>query len=432
MSLFKLSPIGLGSAAVESLPSYLVRLASVHALSPNELRALVLNRYAHDSRCSDEMVRPEYAIPRLIHLLRPTSFNATLVRELEAATSIAGLSATTFLALGREFGRQRRVFRDHVAWCPLCFQEQIQSGQPAYWQLLWGFRDYCTCHLHMCQLVSLCPSCGSRQDSLVMRGSIDACVRCGMQLSTESTAAFSPPHEQHYVEDLVDLVAGISAEPTFVLSQEAARKCVDALFDEVWKREQERRLWEMVPRDDCISIACGDKELTLPVLRRVAYRLGVSLYGILSGRLQPVTKVLDSAWLIDLPANLRPCPRRRRINREEFLKRLVAARKSFQESPPLSRLAVAAATTTGAIEYRFPAFAEEVKSAYQRLVSDRRQRKEEIARTLVFEFLSGSQEMSRKSAQRYVASRSNLPKNLVRRLVSKHVPAAGSIKSAQY
>jgi len=427
MSLFKLFPIGVGSAAVESLPSYVVRLAGVHALSPNELRALVLNRYAGDPRCCDEMVRSAYAIPRLIDLLRPTSFNTTLVENLEAATGLVGLSATTFLPLGREFGRQRRVFRNHIAWCPLCLEEQVQVGQPAYWQLLWGFRDYNTCHLHRCQLASRCPCCGGRQDSLAMRGSLDACVRCGMQLSSEVTPKSSQSHEQHYVQDLVDLVAGISAEPTSTLNQEAARECVDALFDEVWKREEERRLWDMVPRDDCISIACGEKELTLPVLRRVAYRLGVSLYGILSGRLEPVTQVLDPAWLMDLPVNLRPRPKRRRIDRQDLLKRLVAARKSFQEPPPLSKLAVAAKTTTGAIEYHFPAFSEEVKSAHKRLVSDLRQRKEEIARTLVFEFLAGSREISRKSAQRYLARKSDLSKNHIRRLVARYVPPAGRV-----
>ncbi|WP_240451115.1 hypothetical protein [Wenzhouxiangella sp. XN201] len=201
------------------------------------------------------------------------------------------------------------------------------------------------------------------------------------------------------------------------------------MFDEVWEREEERRLWELVPRDDCISIACGDKELTLPVLRRVAYRLGVSLYGLLSGRLEPVTKVLDPAWLMDLPANLRPRPKRPRIHRQEFLERLVAARKSFQEPPPLSKLAVAAKTSTGAIEYHFPAFAEEVKSAYQRLVNDRRQRREEMARTLVFKFLADSREISRKSAQRYLARRSDLSKNHIRRLVARYVPPAGKIRS---
>jgi hypothetical protein len=250
-----------------------------------------------------------------------------------------------------------------------------------------------------------------------------------MQLSEEVVPESNQSREQYYVQDLVDLVAGISDQPTPILSQEAARRCVDALFDEVWEREEERRLWELIPRDDCISIACGDKELTLPVLRRVAYRLGVSLYGLLSGHLDPVTRVLDPAWLMDLPANLKPRPKRRRIHRGEFLKRLVAARKSFHEPPPLSGLAVSAKTTTGAIEYHFPAFAEEVKSAYQRLVSDRRQRKEELARMLVFRFLARSRGVSRKSAQRYLARRSNLSKNHIRRLVARYVPPAGRVRS---
>ncbi len=421
MSLFKLHPIGVGTPKVESLASYFVRLASIHALSPNELRALVLNRYSDDFRCADEFVRPEYAIPQLNHLIRPTSFNAELVRDLEAATDIGGLSATTFLVLGREFGRQRGVFRDNVAWCPLCFDEEIAFGQQPYWHLVWGLKDYSKCHLHDCNLEDKCPSCGAWQNTLSMRGCLSSCFSCGTRLNTRAGAKASPASDTVYVQDLVGLVAGISENPTLALRQEAARKCVDALFDEVWRREEERRLWELVPRDDCISIVCGDKELTLPVLRRVAYRLGVSLYGILTGKVEPVNKVLDPAWLIDLPPNLRPRPKRRRINRTKLLERLEAARRSFDEPPALSRVASRAKTSTGAIEYHFPAFAQDVKTAYRQFRDDKRQRNEEIGRTLIFRYLAESSRVSKKSAQRYVASKSNLSKNHIRRLVTRYL-----------
>jgi hypothetical protein len=163
-------------------------------------------------------------------------------------------------------------------------------------------------------------------------------------------------------------------------------------------------------------------------LRRAAYRLGVSLYGLLSGRIEPVTRALDPAWLMDLPSNLAPRPKRRKIDRPELLEALTSARRSFQEPPPLSQLAAAAETTAGAIEYHFPAFAAEVKSAHQRLVRDRRQRKQELARTLIFRFLAEARQVSRKAAQRYVADRSELSKNQIRELVARYVPPAGGIR----
>ena len=432
MKLFKILPLGLGSSVVESLPSFFIRLASVHALSPNELRSLILNRYAGDAGCKDEMVRPQYAIPSLSQLVRPTEFTGKFVADLQSVGDFGELSTTTLLALGKRFGRQRGVFRDNLSWCPECFREQLASGQNAHLYLLWGFRDYGICHLHGCQILQRCPTCDSKQNSLKMRGELHICVQCGDNLASVGAIPPGSGQEGVYVKDLVDLASGISAEPGRVLSQESARKCVDMLFDEVWRREEEKQLWEMIPRDECISIVCGDKDLTLPVLRRIAYRLGVSLYQLLCGRLEPVTRALNPSWLMELPTNLQPRPKRRRICREKFLKRLITARDKFQEPPPLSSVAKAAGTSTGAIEHHFPAFATEIKSKYRKMKDADRQRREEMARTLVFEFLAGSQKMSRKSAQRYVASRSNLPKNLVRRLVSKHVPAAGSIKSAQY
>lgn len=112
-----------------------------------------------------------------------------------------------------------------------------------------------------------------------------------------------------------------------------------------------------------------------------------------------------------------------------ILKRLVTARDELQGSPALSVLAKAAGTSTGAIEYHFPAFATEVKLKYRKMKDSARQRKEEIARTLVFEFLAGSRVISRKSAQRYVARRSDLSKNHIRRLVTRYVPPAARVRS---
>lgn len=251
---------------------------------------------------------------------------------------------------------------------------------------------------------------------------------CGSSLIGRGASRPKRGDEGIYYQDLVGLVAGINEYPNQLLSQKAAQHCIDELFSEVWRREEEKQLWEALPRDECISIVCGEKELTLPILRRVAYRLGVDLYQILAGRLQPVTQVLDPRWLAELPDNLKPRPKRPRICRKELLQRLRGARNSKGGPQPLKAIAKAAGTSTGAIEYHFPSFAEEVKSAYQQELSKRRQQKEELGRVLIFQFLAYSKQGSRKAAQRYLASKSDLSKNHIRALVAKYVPSASKVE----
>lgn len=424
MKLFQLHPYGIGSSEVESVSSFLIRLATLHGLSVNELRVLTLNRYSEQPGFSDERVRSNSAIQALSHLVRPTRFTRQLVEQLTEATQQRRIASMTFLPLGDEFGRQKGVFKTDIAWCPLCFSEQAELDQAPHLQLIWSIRDYRTCHLHKCELIERCAHCQSKQNSCRFRRSIGQCVSCGVSLVGLGASRPKRGSEGIYYQDLVGLVAGINENPNQLLSQKAAQNCVDELFSEVWRREEEKRLWDMLPRDECISIVCGEKELTLPVLRRVAYRLGVDLYQILAGRLQPVTQVLDPGWLAELPDNLKPRPKRPRICRKELLQHLRSARNSKDGPQPLKAIAKAAGTSTGAIEYHFPSFAEEVKSAYQQELSKRRQRKEELGRVLIFKFLAHSDRRSRKAAQRYLASESDLSKNQIRALVAKYVPPA--------
>lgn len=176
MKLYRLHPYGIGSSEVESVSSFLIRLATLHGLSVNELRALTLNRYTEDSRSADERVRSAYAIQKISHLVRPTDFARQIAEQLTAATQQRRIASMTFLPLGDEFGRQKGVFRNNIAWCPLCFSEQSELGQMPHLQLIWSIRDYCICHLHKCEIIERCPHCQSKQNSCKFRWSIGQCV----------------------------------------------------------------------------------------------------------------------------------------------------------------------------------------------------------------------------------------------------------------
>ena len=422
MRLYQIFPYGVGTPEVESFSSFLLRLATLHALSPNELLSVLQSRFGVDYNRVDERVRSDFVIPRLAHLVRPTEFSKLLVELVQMATGVTCLRETTLLALGRDFGRQKAVFRNDLAWCPLCLEEQHKAGQSAHLHLVWSFQDYEYCHAHQCEVIDRCPNCNAKQNTLRLRHSIGRCTVCGHSLVAAGVVMVNQRKSHDYADDLIGVVAGIGQNPTSELSQELARKCVDELFSEVWRREEERILWQMLPRDECIAIVTGDKELTLPILRRVAYRLGVDLYQILSGRLEPITKALDPAWLMELPGNLRPSPKKRRICRKEFFGRVTDARNRFANAPTLSDVARAAGTSTGAIEYHFPSLALDIKSAHALMLSAKRQREIELGRVALFQYLSMDGQKSRKAAARHVASHSSLSKNKIRALVAKHVP----------
>ena len=422
MRLYQIFPYGVGTSEIESFSSFLLRLATVHALSPNELLSVLQSRFGIEYMRIDERVRPDFVIPKLAHLVRPTVFTRALVKLVQMATGLSCLRETTLLALGSYFGRQKGVFRNDLAWCPLCLEEQRESGQSAHLQLVWSFQDYKACHAHNCKIVDRCPNCNSKQNTLRLRHSIDRCTVCGRSLVGAGVVMVNQRKSHDYADDLIGVVAGIGRSPASDLSQELARQCVDELFSEVWRREEERILWQMLPRDECIAIVTGDKELTLPILRRVAYRLGVDLYQILSGRLEPLTKALHPSWLMELPGNLRPLPKKRRICRKEFLGRVTDAREGFANPPTISDVARAAGTSTGAIEYHFPSLALDIESAHGLMLSAKRQREIELGRVALFEYLAADGLKSRKAAARHVASHSSLSKNKIRTLVAKHVP----------
>jgi len=429
VTLFRTTPLGVGSDGVESFSSYIVRLASVHGLSVNEFRAILLNRYLADPGCIDERVRSKYAIPNLANLVRPTDFSYQMVDLVEMATGERVLSLLTFHALGNEFGRQRAVFRQEIAWCPLCLSDQIDSGQALHLKLAWSIKEYSVCHIHGCLVVQQCPACNGDQNSLRMRRSFGECTRCGNSLV--GRGVFTPEATQLrvYVQDLIGLIAGINENPGEKLSYHAAMRCLDGVYSEIRRREKALGLSEVVPQDELHSILYGTTELTLPVLRRLAYRLDLDLYQLLSGRLEPVTRPLDESWLMILPANLRPKPKRPRICRGLLLARLEAALQRSEAPLPLSAVARLAGTTTGAVEYRFPSFARQVKDSFRIFEGKRRQRQEEMGRMLVYEFLASANQVSRKAAQRYVAANSDLSKNKIRALVSKYVPPANQTLS---
>lgn len=180
-TLYPLEPIGMGTALVESLASYIARLADAHSvfcgrLIEKEIAPLV----------------PGYSPLERQHWLfrgdgnKSNLVNATGIRALYAVQALetltlrTDLSHLTLLSLEEVVYSRRGLIRPTKAWCPVCYEEQRVTGQIVYDPLLWIFQDVSSCIRHKQRLQTRCPyqDCGHLFQPLAWRAQPGYCSFC--------------------------------------------------------------------------------------------------------------------------------------------------------------------------------------------------------------------------------------------------------------
>lgn len=173
--LFALLPQEIGTGRVESLTSYVRRLAAAHTVSPcTLLRQFVLAPRRSAYRQRHLVFEPS----RATESLNGTGAGPTLVlTALENLTGVRHLERTTIAALssGIQF---RQSFRTHRAWCPECL-----NCQEPFDRLVWALSISHRCVLHRVLLVDRCKRCGRQHRPLDPRATPRACPFCASDLA---------------------------------------------------------------------------------------------------------------------------------------------------------------------------------------------------------------------------------------------------------
>ena len=177
-ALRTLAPAGLGTGMVESLSSYLRRLAALHRVTPLQLERLVNER--DDARAS-----------------QPLQWDAPTGAAREFARRLAVLvrqPAVEFLGLGwmEQDWAPPQTLKAAPAWCPTCLAEMPTPYMP----LAWSLKTYTVCSRHHVQLRDTCCNCGRRQSS-TGRDHVHLCTNCGCGLAgggpSMGEEAWTPP-----------------------------------------------------------------------------------------------------------------------------------------------------------------------------------------------------------------------------------------------
>jgi hypothetical protein len=421
--LFPVLLQGTGTTEVESLSSYLCRVAAAHDVSIG-----VLLRNCYDWYFKTTGV--ERALPyltrnpgNLAQYVRPNELTRSLLEALSAASAQPDLRSGTFMCLDGALQRCMKTFHRSMRWCPSCLAEAEKTGTEPYLKLYWSLAAFTRCTLHGTKLEHLCPHCGVRQDGFGERKSWGRCSKCDGSLAVSSESAPPPGSWQVEGGDLLELLDRIGCEPTLQFPRDGIRQLLQAQLDKAWNDDQAERLWKVIPRDEYLALSLGQTPITLTTARRVAYRLGAPLLDLLEGSLHQTSAVLDSSWCAQLPQSMRPKRRVARHDRKRLLAGITKALGFCDAKAPKSLVDVARSlnVTTGCLRYHFPTQSKAILDRHAIWRRSEQERKEFEARCAAVSYVAkhdGSRPLTHKGALRKLRKRTGLPKDLLRKEIA--------------
>ena len=189
IELLPIEPCGQVSGAVESLSSYLCRLAVSHWLTPTnlylEMHRRAFGRTPRALKCDsrvDGSTRTSELLAQLVGTYSPISF------DFQRLTYLGW--KTTFAASGAG------LLSKNLKWCPECLAHDEEAKSPKYHRLLWNIAALDVCPEHETLLLSQCPHCAHRQEFVVSRWQVGYCQWCGHRLTHHVTRSRPGSDEQ--------------------------------------------------------------------------------------------------------------------------------------------------------------------------------------------------------------------------------------------
>ena len=177
--LYSLTPMGIGSFQVESVTSYMMRIADAHAVS---LGTLIREEIRPNlTACSKRL---SFAALHSLNGSGPCFVQwVEILESLTARNDLRALTLLPWLGVLAADG----VLRRYRAWCPRCYEECRDHESAVYDPLLWMLAPVTVCPRHEIPLLEYCHHCGKRSLPL------SAGARCGFCSHCNGWLGSGPP-----------------------------------------------------------------------------------------------------------------------------------------------------------------------------------------------------------------------------------------------
>jgi AraC-like DNA-binding protein len=385
--LYCLEPIGIGTPMVESLTSYISRLADAHSVL---LRTLVTDEILPNLNRTHlyQEGRPVYD-----HLTtfwkRSAMLNGTCstasnwVHTIEQLTQRNDLRFLTMLTFANVLS-WRELVRQKQAWCPQCYEEWRKTGQVIYQPLIWQLSVIDNCPQHQAPLYLHCPykDCRRPLPPLAPRFQPGYCTHCDRWLGHPVVLEDCRPMRrdeqvrQIWVQQAIGEMLAAVPSSLSIPSQDAFATIISAHvngamggnYSEYARRVRfhRRTVWEWTQ---------GLQIPQLDALLQVCSYFGTTPLHLLTGNIQEVEQVQKSTLGKKLIAE-QPCRRFRWFETEKLRDALKQVLRS-EESPPPSMREVARRLNYDQSHLRrhFPDLCHAISARYLAYQQEQRQKR---------------------------------------------------------
>ena len=358
--LYSLTPLGLNSPLVESLTSYICRLAYEHHLEVGTLIQYNIAPILGKRYIADDNSR---SISSFLRYAGPINGNGIMASDwvgaLGALTLRPDLAFLTLL-VGTDALSQHDLLQPVRQWCPKCYDAWRRQGTIIYEPLLWSINGITVCPEHSQQLERRCPHCSASLPWLTWRSCTGYCSACGKWLGKADGQSQLEEKERYIAETVGDFLAYMPQLPLSIPREGVIQSLQDliatitdgniAAFARSIRRPK-TSLWELVQ---------GYFPPSLPFLLQLCYQFHLPLLPFLLSREQ----VAPSESLV---SRERPPERdvRRPFDREKAQRVLEAILADQQSVPPSMReVAQQLGLPVRTIETHFPVACREISRRY--------------------------------------------------------------------
>lgn len=176
--LYSIEPIGLGSIGVESLTSYISRLADAHCVTVGDIMAHLITPILDKKYINNIVINGGNGFYKSASAINGHGIIAEdFIEAFTSLTKRKDIRETTLVNC-RKLVPYRGLLKSSRHWCPSCFQADLESKQIVYERLSWVLQPFPKCIIHNRILENVCPFCGSSMYTLERKSIPGYCTKC--------------------------------------------------------------------------------------------------------------------------------------------------------------------------------------------------------------------------------------------------------------
>jgi hypothetical protein len=383
--LYRLPPINLKHGLVESLTSYIARLAAAHCLP---LWFLVTREIApHFTRKSIVNFAEGHCdlLGKFGGAVNGNTFTAIqAANAAERLTTRTDLAQLTMLGAGERFA-QTPLLRPYQAWCPMCLDECKEAKQTLHYPLIWNLVAVTTCPIHKTLLVDRCRRCNRTHYPLARQLRIGHCPHCKSWLGSRSDAkSVKQPTawELFAAKSTVDLISGLNTSTTENGSSHFITNISEIIKSSFGGSKNAFARYVGVHHVSVGDWLLAKQKPSLKAVLLVSYRFEIPAFQLISSLLTNFQRSLIRPAHAGDDARLRP--KLRRLSRIK-VKRILSAALESSEFPPrsLRTLCRQAGFCQTQAQTMFPDLSRKILEHYRTYRLERRRQREFFTKMLV-------------------------------------------------